>query len=91
MEERIFKINLDLISGMMTPSPPSATKVGQTRPRYRRHRSIVVLYFRPPVRTERKVSVRDLYVMDSLQNITEDEAELYDRQIRLWGLDAQKR
>lgn len=23
--------------------------------------------------------------------ITEDEAELYDRQIRLWGLDAQKR
>lgn len=25
------------------------------------------------------------------QLITEDEAELYDRQIRLWGLDAQKR
>ena len=25
------------------------------------------------------------------QNITEDEAALYDRQIRLWGLDAQKR
>ena len=24
-------------------------------------------------------------------NITEDEAALYDRQIRLWGLDAQKR
>ena len=24
-------------------------------------------------------------------NITEDEAQLYDRQIRLWGLDAQKR
>jgi len=23
--------------------------------------------------------------------ITEDEAALYDRQIRLWGLDAQKR
>ena len=23
--------------------------------------------------------------------ITEDEAKLYDRQIRLWGLDAQKR
>ena len=23
--------------------------------------------------------------------ITEDEAQLYDRQIRLWGLDAQKR
>ena len=23
--------------------------------------------------------------------ITEDEAELYDRQIRLWGLDAQRR
>lgn len=26
-----------------------------------------------------------------MQNITEDEAALYDRQIRLWGLDAQKR
>ena len=25
------------------------------------------------------------------QNITEDEAALYDRQIRLWGLDAQRR
>ena len=25
------------------------------------------------------------------QAITEDEAALYDRQIRLWGLDAQKR
>ena len=25
------------------------------------------------------------------QTITEDEAALYDRQIRLWGLDAQKR
>ena len=24
-------------------------------------------------------------------SITEQEAELYDRQIRLWGLDAQKR
>ena len=24
-------------------------------------------------------------------NITEDEAAIYDRQIRLWGLDAQKR
>jgi len=24
-------------------------------------------------------------------SITEAEAELYDRQIRLWGLDAQKR
>ena len=24
-------------------------------------------------------------------NITKDEAALYDRQIRLWGLDAQKR
>ena len=24
-------------------------------------------------------------------SITEDEAALYDRQIRLWGLDAQKR
>ena len=23
--------------------------------------------------------------------ITEDEAQLYDRQIRLWGLDAQRR
>jgi hypothetical protein len=23
--------------------------------------------------------------------LTEDEAELYDRQIRLWGLDSQKR
>ncbi|XP_005091210.1 SUMO-activating enzyme subunit 1 [Aplysia californica] len=26
-----------------------------------------------------------------MENITEDEAELYDRQIRLWGLDAQRR
>ncbi|XP_064623200.1 SUMO-activating enzyme subunit 1-like [Lineus longissimus] len=26
-----------------------------------------------------------------IENITEDEAALYDRQIRLWGLDAQKR
>jgi hypothetical protein len=25
------------------------------------------------------------------QDITEDEATLYDRQIRLWGLDSQKR
>ncbi len=25
------------------------------------------------------------------ENITEDEAALYDRQIRLWGLDAQRR
>lgn len=24
-------------------------------------------------------------------NLTEDEAELYDRQIRLWGLESQKR
>lgn len=24
-------------------------------------------------------------------NITEDEAALYDRQIRLWGIDCQKR
>ncbi|XP_041352453.1 SUMO-activating enzyme subunit 1-like [Gigantopelta aegis] len=29
--------------------------------------------------------------MDKEQNITEDEAALYDRQIRLWGLDAQRR
>lgn len=28
---------------------------------------------------------------NNLDNITEDEATLYDRQIRLWGLDAQKR
>ncbi|KAK8404679.1 hypothetical protein O3P69_007729 [Scylla paramamosain] len=27
----------------------------------------------------------------NIENITEDEAALYDRQIRLWGLDAQKR
>lgn len=27
----------------------------------------------------------------NVENITEDEAALYDRQIRLWGLDAQKR
>ena len=25
------------------------------------------------------------------ESITEDEAAVYDRQIRLWGLDAQKR
>lgn len=25
------------------------------------------------------------------QELTEDEATLYDRQIRLWGLDSQKR
>ena len=25
------------------------------------------------------------------KNITEDEAALYDRQIRLWGVDAQKK
>ena len=32
-------------------------------------------------------------VMDDQKGspITEDEAALYDRQIRLWGLDAQKR
>jgi len=30
-------------------------------------------------------------VSAELANITEQEAELYDRQIRLWGLDAQKR
>lgn len=30
-------------------------------------------------------------VEKNLANITEDEAALYDRQIRLWGLDAQKR
>ncbi|VDI74597.1 ubiquitin-like 1-activating enzyme E1 A [Mytilus galloprovincialis] len=29
--------------------------------------------------------------MSDQENITEDEAALYDRQIRLWGLDAQKR
>lgn len=29
--------------------------------------------------------------MTDQENITEDEAALYDRQIRLWGLDAQKR
>ena len=28
---------------------------------------------------------------DSITSISEDEAALYDRQIRLWGLDAQKR
>ncbi|GFS09026.1 SUMO-activating enzyme subunit 1 [Elysia marginata] len=28
---------------------------------------------------------------DNMETITEDEAELYDRQIRLWGLDAQRR
>ncbi|KAF6028352.1 SAE1 [Bugula neritina] len=33
---------------------------------------------------------RDKNIMSS-QAITEDEAALYDRQIRLWGLDAQKR
>jgi len=26
-----------------------------------------------------------------MENLTADEAEQYDRQIRLWGLDAQKR
>lgn len=30
-------------------------------------------------------------VEDKMEAITEDEAELYDRQIRLWGLDAQRR
>ena len=30
-------------------------------------------------------------VSAEVANITEQEAELYDRQIRLWGLDAQKR
>ena len=30
-------------------------------------------------------------VENKSKNITEDEAALYDRQIRLWGLDAQKR
>ncbi|XP_042225721.1 SUMO-activating enzyme subunit 1-like [Homarus americanus] len=30
-------------------------------------------------------------VEKNVENITEDEAALYDRQIRLWGLDAQKR
>ena len=30
-------------------------------------------------------------VAAEVANITEQEAELYDRQIRLWGLDAQKR
>jgi hypothetical protein len=29
--------------------------------------------------------------IDPLSELTEDEAELYDRQIRLWGLDSQKR
>jgi molybdopterin/thiamine biosynthesis adenylyltransferase len=29
--------------------------------------------------------------IDALSELTEDEAELYDRQIRLWGLDSQKR
>jgi ubiquitin-like 1-activating enzyme E1 A len=29
--------------------------------------------------------------MGEEMNITEDEAALYDRQIRLWGLDAQRR
>jgi len=29
--------------------------------------------------------------MGSLKELTEDEAALYDRQIRLWGLDAQQR
>lgn len=30
-------------------------------------------------------------VMGHGQELTEDEAELYDRQIRLWGLESQKR
>lgn len=30
-------------------------------------------------------------VADHTLELTEDEAELYDRQIRLWGLDSQKR
>ena len=30
-------------------------------------------------------------VNSTMENITEDEAALYDRQIRLWGLDAQRR
>ena len=32
-----------------------------------------------------------LYKSKTMENITEAEAELYDRQIRLWGLDAQRR
>lgn len=28
---------------------------------------------------------------DSTAQLTEDEAKLYDRQIRLWGVDSQKR
>ena len=31
------------------------------------------------------------YIMISHENISEDEAALYDRQIRLWGLQAQSR
>jgi hypothetical protein len=30
-------------------------------------------------------------VEDNIAEITEQEAELYDRQIRLWGLESQKR
>jgi hypothetical protein len=29
--------------------------------------------------------------MSEKETLTEDEAALYDRQIRLWGLDAQRR
>ena len=45
--------------------------------------------------SEKKVSFIFLSLLRSKMveqvNITEDEAALYDRQIRLWGLDAQRR
>ena len=38
-----------------------------------------------------KLFLCDMHEKSEVTNITEDEAALYDRQIRLWGLDAQRR
>ena len=43
------------------------------------------------VESEREVSDREVNVHGEGNRLTADEAEQYDRQIRLWGLDAQKR
>lgn len=38
-----------------------------------------------------KRSLEEAGMSDSTNKITEDEAALYDRQIRLWGIECQKR
>lgn len=46
--------------------------------------------FRPAILLSSNICRKMVSEGDSIE-LTEQEAELYDRQIRLWGLDSQKR